>query len=259
MNPGVVPAVPPAEPSAARARPDRALARFRSPLAALGAGLAMGALVGGYVHAWWGAGLFVTSSVLSAAALLAIAIVVIVALVVAVTSDSGHPRRAQTSVTLAVALVGGTIAGAALGPAYRPAATFPGEIEIHVVTPTAVDWRWDVSCATRENSSDVGYIGAGTWSHGGASMDSLTLGFHESGTPYFRFGSETNLYDSSWSGAAIEVRELAAERLSGEVAFTGLEPRGPGYLPAFPGHALEGTLAWTCDPTRPPRTGGGSG
>ena len=225
----------------------------RSRLGALVLGLMTGFAVGYYVHRWWGGGLFATTSVASAVALIAVGIAIVVAIVDALrTAGRGHAPRAATSATLAFALVTGVAAGVTLGPPFRGVSMFAGTLEVHVVTPALADWTWDVECSTETNSSEVAYILAGRWPHGGSSIDSLNLGF-DAGAPTFRFGSETNYYDSTWpSPAEIEVQALDPTRLTGRLTFAGLQPRGPGYLPAFRGAPVAGTLMWACDPARPP-------
>ena len=231
------------------------LARHRAQLAALVVGSGVGVAIGLYLHRWWGAGLFTTTSLVSAVAILAVVSVAIGAVVLSAFS-TGEPasRRARTSLVLAAALVGGTIAGAALGPGFRPVSTFAGTVSVHVVAPSVVDWRWDAICMTDANASEVSTILAGRWEHGSSAMD-LMLGFTTSGTPSFRLGSENDYYDSGRgpTPAQVAVAELAPDRLAGRATFSGLEPSGRGYLPGFEGRAVDGTLTWSCDPTQPRR------
>jgi hypothetical protein len=230
------------------ARPS-SLLRRHSRLVALVLGLAIGAAIGTYVHRWWGAGLFMPSTIVSALALLLLGLVVVLTIVEAVRN---HEGRAATSLTLGAALVGGTLAGVALGPAYQPAANFAGTVSVHATAPVTADWSGQGYCRTNENSSEVSSLRIVTWSGPGSPKDGF-LGFIiDSGAPAFRFGGEGNYYDFfGFPRPRIEVREIGPLRLAGDVAFSGLPTNGAGLLAAFPGQPLDGHVSWSCDPTRP--------
>ncbi len=218
------------------------LLRRHSRLVALVLGLAIGAAIGMYVHRW-------PFTIVSALTMLLLGLVVVLAIVEAVRN---HEGRAATSLTLGAALVGGTLAGVALGPAYQPAATFAGTVSVHVTAPATADWSGQGYCWTNENSSEVSFLRIVTWSGPGSPKDGH-LGFIiDSGDPSFRFGGEGNYYDFfGFPRPRTEVREIGPLRLAGEVAFSGLPTNGAGLLAAFPGQPLDGHVNWSCDPTRP--------
>lgn len=241
--------MPPTQSTPAGSAPGGSLRR-RSGLVTLVLGSAAGIVIGLYVHRWWGAGLFVASSLISAVALAGIGLVVVIAIV---EGSRGHRDRAGIAFILALTLAGGTVVGAQLGPGYQPASDYAGTVTVHVTAPIAADWSGQGFCWTKENSSEVGGLWIGTWSGPGSPTEGH-LGFLDSGSPTFSFGREGTSYDLLGSPRPnVEVRDLAPSRLAGDVAFIGLPARGPGLLSAFPGQPLDGHVSWSCDTTRPAR------
>lgn len=226
------------------------LRRHGTRLATLAVGLVLGAAAGLYIHRWWGHGMFETSTIVSVVAGLLIA-----GVVVAATGEGlrGHQVHAVTGFVLSAALIGGALAGAALGPAYSPAASYQGTVTVHATAPVTADWTGTGYCWIDANESDVGGLWLGTWTGPGRPTEG-SFGFTETGAPAFSFGRDWNRYDLFGQPLPrVEVRAVAPRRLAGEVAFAGMPTRGSGLLEGHPGEPIDGTVSWSCDPSRPAR------
>ena len=224
--------------------------RLSARVGTLVIGLALGAAAGLYIHRWWGHGMFQASTMISALAVLLLGLAVAVAIVERL---RGHEAHAATGSMLSVGLIGGAIAAATLGPGYSPAANYEGTVVVHVTAPTTADWTGSGFCWRHANSSDIGGLWLGTWAGPGQPMEG-SLGFTETGAPAFRFANDRNGYDLFGDPRPrVEVREIAAGRLSGEVAFSAMPVIGQGLLEAHPDAPLDGTVRWSCDLSKPAR------